>query len=48
VSQQAIAQQEKMDYDGDDIDDEHGPNGTNGDGMGMSHEHNTIQEEIAA
>jgi myosin-5 len=54
VSQQAIAQQEKMDYDGDDIDGEHGPNGTNGDGMGMmngngiGHEHDTIQEEIAA
>jgi myosin-5 len=49
VSQQAIAQQEKMDFDVDD--DVDGTNGTNGDGMMNGngiHEHGTIQEEIAA
>jgi myosin-5 len=54
VSQQAIAQQEKMDYDVDGPEDDgmNGMNGMNGDGMmngnGLGHEHNTIQEEIAA
>jgi myosin-5 len=54
VSQQAIAQQEKMDYDGPE-DDENNPNGTNGmngdglmNGNGVGHEHDTIHEEIAA
>ncbi|KAH5501946.1 hypothetical protein HBI31_076440 [Parastagonospora nodorum] len=52
VSQQAIAQQEKMDYDGDDDDVTNGTNGDgmmngNGNGNGI-HEHDTIQEEIAA
>jgi myosin-5 len=53
VSQQAIAQQEKMDYDVDGPEDDgtNGMNGMNGDGMmngnGM-HEHNSIPEEIAA
>jgi myosin-5 len=57
VSQQAIAQQEKLDYDVDGPEDDgvngmNGMNGMNGDGMmngnGIGHEHNTIQEEIAA
>jgi len=46
VSQQAIAQQEKMDFDGMD-----GTDGTNGDG-GMNgngiHENGTIHEEVVA
>jgi myosin-5 len=48
VSQQAIAQQEKMDYDGPDGVD--GAEGMNGDGLmnGNGHEHDTIQEEVAA
>jgi myosin-5 len=53
VSQQAIAQQEKMEYDGPEDDETNGDvNGTNGDGMmngnGTAHEHETIHEEIAA
>jgi myosin-5 len=51
VSQQAIAQQEKMEFDGDD-DEVNGHSGINGDGMngmnGNGHDHDTIQEEIAA
>jgi myosin-5 len=46
VSQQAIAQQEKMDYDGPEglEDDMNGDALTNGNG----HDHETIQEEVAA
>jgi myosin-5 len=40
VSQQAIAQQEKMDYDM--------PNGDGGEVNGNGINHDTIQEEIAA
>ncbi|KAF2823642.1 hypothetical protein CC86DRAFT_371887 [Ophiobolus disseminans] len=47
VSQQAIAQQEKMEYDGVDGDD--GTNGMNGNGNANGiHENGTIQEEVAA
>jgi myosin-5 len=54
VSQQAIAQQEKMDFDGpeDDENNGNGTNGMNGDGLmngnGIGHDHDTIHEEIAA
>lgn len=53
VSQQAIAQQEKMDFDGPEDEENDGTNGTNGDGAmmngnGIGHEHDTIHEEIAA
>ncbi|KAF1915352.1 P-loop containing nucleoside triphosphate hydrolase protein [Ampelomyces quisqualis] len=54
VSQQAIAQQEKMDFEGpqDEENDANGANEMNGDGMmngnGIGHEHDTIHEEIAA
>jgi myosin-5 len=47
VSQQAIAQQEKMDFDHEDGVD--GMNGMNGNGNGNGiHENGTIHEEVAA
>jgi myosin-5 len=49
VSQQAIAQQEKMDFDHEDggVDGANGMNGMNGNGNGI-HENGTIHEEVAA